>query len=78
MVKPASDIGVWAKWPDDVRPILYALNRMPDARLRFTLLRSCGWFVCADCGEECEAHWHGAAVLDNEPFSVGGDPHIQG
>lgn len=63
-VKPASDIGRWGQWPEDVEGLLHWWNKQ--GRLTFHRTATGNVFKCEDCGEFCEPHTHGAAVLSGD------------
>jgi len=75
VTKPASDINRWGLWPADVEPKLRRWNSAETSKPRLTFNRDAYYrgpdqklrlFVCADCGESCEAHIYGVAELDGD------------
>lgn len=70
-VKPASGIGRWGQWPQDVEQLLRWWNKQGRLTFRRTATGSIfdpqvNVFKCEDCSEFCEPHAHGAAVLDGD------------
>lgn len=66
--KPASQIGSWSGWPDDVKVVLIRLNQQRPYRLRFTRTLRQGGFTCTRCLAHCAPNISGDADLDGHLY----------